>query len=87
MSHDFRVLEVFRPPQRRGTVLVGELPAVDVSVGTKLVPLLDLKRRFEVIAVDFPTPTGIQERRLAIVVTPDAPDLLIPGALFRVVNR
>jgi hypothetical protein len=86
MSPVFRVLEVFRPVQRRGPVLVGETPSVSIAVGTWLVSSVDSTQRLEVIAVDLPTSKSLAEGRLAIVVQPDLGDQLRSGAVFDIVH-
>ena len=84
MTSIFRVLEVYRPAERRGPVLVGEMPDTRVTVGTRLVLSSDRSVGVEVLAVDLPTERSLAERRLAVVVTPDVGELLRPGATFEI---
>lgn len=86
MTSVFRVLDVFRPTQRRGPILVGEAPSASISVGTRLVSADDPAHQMEVLAVDLPTATSLAKRRLAVVVSPDLGDVLAPGAAFEIVD-
>lgn len=84
MSPVFQVLEVFRPAQRNGPVVVGKAPPVGITVGTTLTSVAHPAIVLEVIAVDFPTPKFQAEGKLAIVVRPDPGDQLQPGLTFRI---
>jgi len=83
---ELEVLEVYRPLQRSGPILVTNKSSERVSVGTFLVSLDDPERRVRVIAIDPPTRKSLANGRLAIVVTPDLGDALKAGARFKVVN-
>jgi hypothetical protein len=84
VSTVFQVLEIFRPAQRKGPVVVGTAPSVGITVGTTLTSIADPAITLEVIAVDFPTPKFQAEGKLAVVVRPDPGDQLQPGLTFRV---
>jgi hypothetical protein len=86
MNSIFRVLEVFRPAQRTGPILVGETPSVRITVGTRLVSSDDPTQLLEVLAVDLPTAESMAEGRLAVVVSPDLGDRLRPGAEFDILS-
>lgn len=85
MSSVFRILEVFRPTQRRGPILVGTTTSADITVGSRLISSDDPAGVLEVIAVDMPTSESLAEGRLAIVVQPDLGDQLRPGAVLTLV--
>lgn len=86
MSSVFRVLEVFRPQQRKGPILVGQVPSVNITIGTRLVLADDTSQVVEVVGVDLPTPKSLREGRLAVVVQPDLGDQLRSGAIFHVID-
>jgi hypothetical protein len=86
MKSVFRVLEVFRPAQRSGPILVGKTPSVRITVGTRLIASDDPTQVLEVLAVDLPTTGSVANGQLAIVVKPDLGKALRPGALFQIVN-
>jgi hypothetical protein len=85
MNSVFRVLEVYRPAQRKGPILLGAVTAGTITVGSSLVSVEDATRVLRVIAVDMPTAKSQAEGRLALVVLPDLGDSLRPGALFDIV--
>jgi hypothetical protein len=83
----FQVLEVYRPRQRRGPVLVGTVPSGTVKVGSRLISPDNPGRVLEVIAVDMPTPRAQAEGRIAVVVLPDFGEYLRPGATFNIITQ
>jgi hypothetical protein len=87
MNPVFQVLEVYRPRQRRGPVLVGTVSSGTVEVGSRLISSDDPDRVLEVIAVDMPTPRSQAEGRIAVVVLPDLGDYLRSGAAFKIVTQ
>lgn len=87
MSSVFRVLEVFRPAQRKGPILVGKVASGTIAVGKCLVSADNPALILKVIAVDFSTLKSKAEGRLAVVVQPDPGDLLKPGSVFNIVDR
>lgn len=84
MTHEFRVIEVFRPKQRRGPILVGRFASAMIELGTELVSVTDPTKRFRIIAIDFHTPKAMGEEQLAVVVDRDSPGVLVGGARFRI---
>lgn len=86
MKPIFRVIEVFRVQHRRGPILVGQFPPVDITVGTRLVAVHDADQVAEVIAIDFPPQKVLAENRLAVVVQPDLGEAFRPGAGFFIIN-
>lgn len=87
MSSVFRVLEVFRPAQRKGPVLVGDVASGTITVGTRLVSAGDPALVLKVLAIDFPTLKSQAEGRLAVVVQPDPGDQLQPGLIFSIIDQ
>jgi hypothetical protein len=86
VSSLFRIVEVYRPSQRRGPVLVGETPTGNITIGTRLVSCVDPARQTEVLAIDMPTRKTEAEGRLAMVVSPDLGDDFRPGATFEIIG-
>jgi len=82
-THRFVVLEVFRPIERKGPILVGTAGSARIRLGTRLYLIGDPAHRWvEVLAVDMPTPTSIAKEQIAIVVHPDLGEALAAGARF-----
>lgn len=82
----FRIFEVFRPPQRKGPILVGNAPPGGVPIGSRLVSVHDAQLVVKVISIDFPTQRSLVENRVALVVEPDLGDEFRPGAAFYIVS-
>jgi hypothetical protein len=87
MNPVFQVLEVYRPRQRRGPVLVGTVSSGTIAVGSRLISADNPDRVLEVIAVDMPTPRSQAEGRIAVVVLPDLGEYLRSGAIFKIVTQ
>ena len=86
MSETFRILEVYRTPQRGGPILVGKTGCMEMRVGSHLVAVADPDDVVEVLAVDLPTAQSLAEGRLAVVVRPDLRDKLCAGAEFTIIS-
>lgn len=86
MNPVFQVLEVYRPRQRRGPVLVGTVSSGTVEVGNRLSSSDNPDQVLEVIAVEMPTPRSQAEGRIAVVVLPDLGEYLRSGATFKIVT-
>ena len=86
MTTVFRVLEIFRTPQRTGPILIGAVPVVSVRPGSKLALRSDPSQVVDVVAVDMPTPKALAEGRVAIVVAPDLGDHLRAGVEFDILD-
>lgn len=79
----FEVVNIFRPTQRAGPVLVGRATA-EIRVGTRLQQSGQPGNAVEVIAVDMPTGRSSARGEIAVVVSPDLGDGLVPGLVFEV---
>jgi hypothetical protein len=79
------VLEVFRPRQRRGPVLVGTVPSGTLVVGSRLVSSDNPDHILEVIAVDMPAPRSQADGTIAVLVLPDLGECFRYGAAFEIV--
>ena len=86
MTSVFRVLEIFRPALRKGPLLVGNTPTVNITVGTLLSSAENPALVLEVIAIDFPTAKSQAEGTIAIAVRPDPGDELRPGLTLNISN-
>ena len=86
MTPTFRVLEVFRPTQRTGPILVGELSTGTVKVGARLVEVGQSAHAMKVVAVDMPTERSSSRGTLSVVITPDRGSALRAGLILEVFN-
>lgn len=86
MSSIFRVLEVFRLQQRKGPILVGRYPSVEITIGTRLVSVDNGELFADVVAIDIPNEKAIAENQVALIVQPDLGTAFRAGADFCIVN-